>query len=53
MSGYGGRKVAQGKIMIEGKKYLLRVVYEESEEKHTVVTAYLTSQIGRHWKEAK
>ena len=28
VSGYCGRKVAQGKIMIEGKKYLLRVVYE-------------------------
>jgi len=53
MSGYGGRKVAQSKIMIEGKEYLLRVVYQESEEKHTVVTAYLTSQISRYWKEAE
>jgi hypothetical protein len=29
VSGYGGGKVDQGKIMIEGKKYLLRAVFEK------------------------
>jgi hypothetical protein len=37
--------------MIEGKEYLLRVVYEDKEEQNTVLTAYLTSQVNRYWKE--
>lgn len=49
--GYGGRKVAQKKLLIEEKEYLLRVVYEETEELYIVVTAYITSQINRYWKE--
>lgn len=49
--GYGGRKVAQKKFLLEGKEYLLRVVYEETEDKYVVVTAYLTSQLSRYWKE--
>ena len=53
IEGYGGRKVAQRKMMIEGKEYLLRVVYEETTERITVVTAYLTSQITRYWKEGQ
>ncbi|HHT9124316.1 MAG TPA: DUF4258 domain-containing protein [Candidatus Brocadiia bacterium] len=51
VEGYGGRKVAHKKFLIGGKEYLLRVVYEETEKMYTVVTAYLTSQIGRYWKE--
>ena len=39
--------------MIEGKEYLLRVVYEDREERKVVLTAYLTSQINRYWKEGK
>jgi len=39
--------------MIEGKEYLLRVVYEDKEEQNTVLTAYLTSQVNRYWKEWK
>ena len=49
--GYGGRKVAHKKFLISEKEYLLRVVYEESEIMYTIVTAYLTSQISRYWKE--
>jgi len=51
VAGYGGRKVAQRKIIKEGKEYLLRVVYDETEEKNIVVTTYLTSQLSRYWKE--
>jgi hypothetical protein len=29
----------------------VRAVYEETEEMFIVVTAYLTSQINRYWKE--
>jgi len=51
--GYGGRKVAQRKFFIGDKDYLLRVVYEETEDMYTVVTAYLASQVSRYWKEEK
>ena len=51
VEGYGGRSVAHKRYMIEGKEYLLRVVYEEKEDQNVVLTAYLTSQIDRYWKE--
>ena len=53
MDGYGGRKVAHKKYMVKRKEYLLRVVYEEKEGLNVIVTAYLTSQIERYWKEEK
>lgn len=49
--GYGGRSVAHKKIILGEKEYLLRVVYEEHPDKCVVVTTYLTSQVGRYWKE--
>jgi len=30
---------------------LLRVVFEETEDKYVVITAYLTSDIKRYWKD--
>ena len=51
VEGYGGRKVAHKKYVIEDKEYLLRVIYEEKEELNVILTAYLTSQIMRYWKE--
>ncbi len=42
--GYGGRKVAQK--CINGK--LLRVIYEEHEDKIIVITAYITSKVGKY-----
>ena len=51
VAGYSGRKVAQRKIIRGKKEYLLRVVYDEIEEKNIVVTTYLTSQMSRYWKE--
>ena len=53
VDGYGGRKVAQKKYMIEGKEYLLRVVYEEKEGSNEILTAYLTSRVERYWKGEK
>lgn len=51
VGGYGERKVAHKKFFIDNKEYLLRVVYEETEDICTVVTAYITSQISHYWKE--
>jgi hypothetical protein len=48
VEGYGGRRVAHKKYMVEGKEYLLRVVYEDKEEQQIVLTAYLTSQVNRY-----
>ena len=49
--GYGGRKVAHRKYIIDDKEYLLRVIYEEKEEIYEVVTTYLTSKVKHYWKE--
>lgn len=51
VDGYGDRKVAHRKFFRDDKEYLLRVVYEETQDGYTVVTAYITSQINRYWKE--
>lgn len=53
VEGYGGRKVAHRKYMIQNKEYLLRVIYEESKELYEVVSAYLTTRIERYWMEGK
>ena len=53
VKGYGGRRVAHKKYMIENKEYLLRAIYEEEKDMIVVVTAYLTSQKDRYWKEKK
>ncbi len=53
VDGYGGRKVAHKKFLINNREYLLRVIYEETEEMYIIVTVYLTSQISRYWKEAE
>jgi len=50
VSGHRGRRVAQKRITTGGKERLLRVVYEEEEGVFIVVTAYLTSDISRYWK---
>ncbi|MBI4839396.1 MAG: DUF4258 domain-containing protein [Nitrospirae bacterium] len=53
VDGYGGRKVAHKKVLIDDKEYLLRVVYEETEGIYTVVTTYIISKIDRYWKEGE
>ena len=50
LEGYGCREVAQKKIIINEKQYLIRVVYERNDSKITVMTAYVTSQVERYWK---
>ncbi len=49
--GHGGRWVAHKRIAMEEKERLLRVVYEETETTLIVVTAYLTSDLIRYWRE--
>jgi hypothetical protein len=51
VEGYRGRLIAHRRMTMEGKERLLRVVYEETETTRVVVTAYLTSDIRRYWKE--
>ena len=51
LTGKGRRAIAQRRIQEAGKDYLLRVVYEASEERIIVVTAYKTSKIGKYWRQ--
>jgi hypothetical protein len=53
VEGYGGRSVAHRRHGIRGKDRLLRVVFEETPEKYIVITAYLTSDVKRYWKEKR
>jgi hypothetical protein len=48
VEGYRGRRVAQKVYYERDKKMLLRVVLEDND---TVVTAYLTSQVSRYWRD--
>ena len=45
---YRGRRVAQKVYYVGDKKMLSRVVLEDND---TVVTAYLTSQVSRYWRD--
>ena len=49
--GHGGRLVAQQRRRVRRKEKLLRVVFEDTRDKYVVVTAYLTSDIKRYWKD--
>jgi hypothetical protein len=51
VQGHGGRFVAQQRRRIRRKEKLLRVVFEETQDKYVVITTYLTSDIERYWKE--
>jgi hypothetical protein len=51
--GYGSRKVAHKKYIIDNKEYLLRVIFEKREEIYEVITAYLTSKVTYYLKEEK
>lgn len=51
VEGYEGRQVAQ-KIYHQGdRRILLRIIFELKGDKRVVVTAYLTSQIERYWRQ--
>jgi len=46
-----GRKIAQSRWTTPlGKRHLLRVVYEESDNKIVVVTVYDTSRVQKYWR---
>jgi len=51
VEGHGGRSVAQQRRRIRRREKLLRVVFEDTEDKYVVITAYLTSDIKRYWKD--
>ena len=51
VKGHGGRLVAQQRRAIRKQEKLLRVVFEETQDKYVVITAYLTSDIERYWKD--
>ncbi len=51
VEGHGGRSVAQQRRTIRRREKLLRVVFEETEDKYVVITAYLTSDIKRYWRD--
>ena len=51
VEGHGGRSVAQRRRRIRRREMLLRVVFEETEDKYVGITAYLTSDIKRYWKD--
>ena len=45
------RKVFQSKIDIcKGKKYLLRIIVDDSVEPLVVVTVYRTGKIKKYWR---
>jgi uncharacterized protein DUF4258 len=50
VDGHGGRSVAQQRRKIRRREMLLRVVFEETKDKYVVITAYLTSDIRRYWR---
>lgn len=51
VEGHGGRSVAHQRRRVRRKQKLLRVVFEETEDKYVVITAYLTSDIKRYWRD--
>ena len=44
-------RLRQQRRRIRRREKLLRVVFEETEDKYIVITAYLTSDIKRYWKD--
>ena len=51
VEGHGGRSVAQQRRRIRRREKLFRVVFEETEDKYIVITAHLTSDTKRYWKD--
>ena len=51
VEGHGGRSVAQQRRRIRRREKLLRVIFEETQDKYVVITAYLNSDTKRYWKD--
>lgn len=49
VSGFGGRKVYQGRVVSGDKTYLLRLVVEDWLTPPVIVTIYRTSKIKKYW----
>jgi hypothetical protein len=45
-----GREVAQSRIELAGRRYLLRVFVDVDRSPAEVVTAYRTSKIEKYWR---
>jgi hypothetical protein len=51
VEGHGGRSVAQQRRRVRRREKLFRAVFEETRDKYVVITAYITSDIKRYWKD--
>jgi len=49
ISGFGGRKVYQGRVVSGDKTYLLRLIVEDWLTPPVIVTIYRTSKIEKYW----
>ncbi len=51
VDGYGGLRVHQSRVEFDGgRKYLVRVVVNDSVEPGRVVTVYRTTKIQKYWR---
>jgi hypothetical protein len=48
---HGGIVCYQSQVMINSKRYLLRVMVDESQQPPRVVTVYRTSKITKYWSQ--
>lgn len=49
--GYGGLRVYQSRLEMEGKTYLVRAVVNDEVDPNVVVTVYRTSKITKYWRD--
>ena len=47
---YSGRKIGQSIIESKGERFLMRVVYEQTEKESKVITVYLTTKLEKYWR---
>lgn len=52
VSGFGGRKVYQGRVASGDKTFLLRLVVEDLFTPPVIVTVYRTSKIEKYWRQS-
>lgn len=50
VAGNKGRRVVHKRLEPSYGNHLLRVVFEESDEKWVVITVYVTSKVGKYWR---
>jgi hypothetical protein len=47
--GYGGISCYQSRIVVGGRRYLLRILVDEAKTPPVIVTVYRTSRIAKYW----